>query len=135
MYIENFYFIKLFRPHKDFDLIDEGIYHEITCEWVYNEEVAALTYVKTIPISTGHSIFGTTVYVNKKYCTAFWVSEHRESFSWFILDLMFSIMHEIVHILFPQFRNNEEKIDAIAVQWLNSYEWSKRQACILGNND
>lgn len=50
------------------------------------------------------------------------LNEHIDlPYSMFLLDLVVATLHEIVHILFPEF--NEEETDNKAYEWLKKNKW------------
>jgi len=52
--------------------------------------------------------------------------EKRKPFSVtpiFLLDLLYTILHEVVHILFPEY--SEEEASNKAYKWLNSFRWKE----------
>lgn len=41
----------------------------------------------------------------------------------FLLQFIVTILHEIIHILFAEY--NEEEVNKKTVEWLNSFDWSE----------
>ena len=103
-----------------------GAYKEITCKWIWGNDSDisdSMAHVKTIKTPENLHLMGTGIYVNKTHFRALIDSEYRERDPCFLLRVMQTIMHEIVHAL--ECITDENQADETANKWLNSYDWSK----------